>query len=53
MTSHSGICAGLDTLKWFKNDVFSQPLSPLKGEIDISERIIESKDIDFSVLRKI
>ncbi|HLF17696.1 MAG TPA: o-succinylbenzoate synthase [Candidatus Omnitrophota bacterium] len=45
--------AGLDTLKWFEEDVLKEPVAISHGKIDISHRMVRSKDINFDVLEKI
>ncbi len=45
--------AGLDTLKWFKEDLLLEPLTSDHGRLDISKRTVQSKDINFKLLTKI
>jgi O-succinylbenzoate synthase len=45
--------AGIDTLKWFKEDLLKEPLMAPHGRIDISQRTIQSKDINFHLLKKV
>jgi O-succinylbenzoate synthase len=45
--------AGLDTLKWFEEDVLKEPVVISHGKIDIAQRSIHTKDINFDVLEKI
>ena len=52
LTSHNNY-AGIDTLKWFKEDLLKEPLKFEKGRLDISKRTILSKDINFKLLTKI
>jgi len=46
-------CAGLDTLKYFQEDILKEPIKIEHGKIDISQRRIEMKDIRFDLLKKI
>lgn len=48
---HQG--AGLDTLKFFKEDVLKKPIAIEHGKIDISTRRIHAEDINFNVLTEI
>lgn len=45
--------AGLDTLKWFRQDLLKEKLVIQNGKIDISHRLIRRADIDFSLLQEI
>jgi o-succinylbenzoate synthase len=45
--------AGIDTLKWFKDDLLLEPLVTYHGRLDISRRTIQSKDINFKLLKKV
>lgn len=52
LTAHVNY-AGIDTLKWFKEDLLLEPLQTKQGRMDISKRSIHSKDINFKLLTKI
>jgi o-succinylbenzoate synthase len=45
--------AGLDTLKYFEQDIFKVKLPIIKGRIDIRQRKNCSRDINFEILKKI
>lgn len=45
--------AGLDTLKWFRQDLLKEKLSIQNGKIDISSRTIGAGDINFGLLKEI
>lgn len=45
--------AGLDTLKWFEQDLLNEPLNIEKGKIDISKRRITAADVNFDLLTEI
>lgn len=45
--------AGLDTLKWFQEDLLIDPLKCDHGRMDISKRTVQTKDINFKLLTKI
>ena len=52
-SSHSTIAAGLDTLKWFKEDILNEPVQTENGTIAVSQKAISKKDINFNLLRKL
>lgn len=45
--------AGLDTLKWFQQDLLNDKLVIAEGKIDISSRLIRSGDINMNLLKEI
>jgi len=45
--------AGLDTLKWFKEDILKASMPVNKGAIKLHDQSIRSNDINFDVLRKL
>ncbi|MCK5081788.1 MAG: o-succinylbenzoate synthase [Candidatus Omnitrophica bacterium] len=50
---HNITAAGLNTLKWFKNDILNTPVRLENGAITVNQRAILSKDINFSLLREL
>lgn len=52
LTAHINY-AGLDTVKWFKEDLLIEPLKFDHGRMDISKRTIQTKDINFKLLTRI
>jgi o-succinylbenzoate synthase len=47
------IAIGIDTLKYFKNDILKNPISIHSGCIDLSQIELDENNIDFSILEKI
>jgi len=45
--------AGVDTLKWFQEDVLTEKIPVKRGRIDISSQFIQNKNINYNVLTKI
>jgi len=45
--------AGLDTLKWFREDVLTKQILIEHGKIKFAERRIHTDDVNFNVLKKI
>ncbi len=45
--------AGLDTFKWFKQDLLKHKLTIEHGKLNIKNRMIHSQDIDFSLLKEV
>lgn len=45
--------AGLDTLKWFRQDLLKEKLVIEGGKIDISQRLVRREDLNFYFLREI
>ena len=45
--------AGLDTFKWFKQDLLKEKLVINHGKLNIKDRFIKSKDINFELLKEI
>ncbi|MBI5415228.1 MAG: o-succinylbenzoate synthase [Candidatus Omnitrophica bacterium] len=45
--------AGLDTLKWFRQDLLKEKVSIRHGKIDVRRRLPREEDIDFSLLQEI
>ncbi|MCK5179345.1 MAG: o-succinylbenzoate synthase [Candidatus Omnitrophica bacterium] len=50
---HSITAAGLNTLKWFKTDIFNEPVQMENGTTSAGKRAASSKDIDFSRLHRL
>ena len=50
-SAHDIVAAGLDTLKWFNEDILMQPLKIERGGISPREKAICSKDINFKILQ--
>ena len=51
--THRDNFAGIDTLKWLKEDLLKQPLTTHHGRLDISSRRIQFQDINFNLLKKL
>jgi O-succinylbenzoate synthase len=51
--SNHHVVAGLDTLKWFTDDVLKEPLTARRGALSIDGRSIASDDIHFGLLKKL
>jgi o-succinylbenzoate synthase len=45
--------AGLDTLKWLKEDIFTTAIRFRHGAISIGDRMIRSRDINFNLLHEL
>jgi o-succinylbenzoate synthase len=45
--------AGLDTLKWFDHDLLNEKILYRKGRIDVSQRLIQTQNINFKMLKEI
>lgn len=45
--------AGLDTLKWFRQDLLNEKLAIARGKIDISSRSIRESNINLNLLNEI
>lgn len=51
--THLDNIAGLDTLKWFTNDILTTPLKITHGRLDIGQRYISNSDINPSLLTEL
>jgi len=47
------VTAGLDTLKWFESDLLKNPLSIIKGQINVSGKSVLESDIRFEYLTEV
>ncbi len=47
------VAIGIDTLKYFKNDILKNPITIQEGCIDLSQIELDENNIDFSILEKI
>ncbi len=45
--------AGIDTFKWFKQDLLKEKLTISHGKLNIKDKMIQSKDINFELLKEI
>ncbi|MBN1869273.1 MAG: o-succinylbenzoate synthase [Candidatus Omnitrophica bacterium] len=52
-SSRNHVFAGLDTLKWFKQDLLHNPVRVENGSIMVRDRAISSNDINFNLLRQL
>lgn len=51
--THRESYAGVDTLKWFGEDILKEKIAVNHGKIDISQRRIGSQDVRFDLLKPI
>jgi o-succinylbenzoate synthase len=52
-SSSRDFTAGLDTFKWFKNDLLKSKLKIEHGKLNIKGRMVHTEDIDFSLLTEL
>lgn len=51
--SNRYVAAGLDTLKWFKEDIVKNPLKITKGKINITNSLVNKDGILFNSLKEV